>query len=74
MILKSSMKERKWLVGVTAFALAAILAGAAPALVEAAPPVGSPAPDFALEDIYGTSHTLSDYAGKIVVLAFLSHT
>ncbi len=67
------MRKRKIPVGMIAFALAAFLAGTAPALA-AGPPVGSPAPDFTLEDIYGTSHTLSDYSGRIVVLAFLSHT
>ncbi len=30
--------------------------------------VGSPAPDFTLPDIHGTTHSLSDFAGKVVVL------
>ena len=69
------MKERKWLIVVTAFALTALLTGAGPALA-AGPPVGSPAPDFTLQDIYGVTHTLSDYIDEeyIVVLAFLSPT
>jgi hypothetical protein len=35
--------------------------------------VGESAPDFTLPDSNGTSHTLSDYAGKIVVLEWLNH-
>jgi len=34
----------------------------------AAPVVGQPAPDFALTDINGQSHRLSEYKGRIVVL------
>lgn len=67
------MKERKWLIGVTALVLTALLAGAGPALADR-PGVGSPAPDFTLQDIYGVTHSLSDYAGRIVVLAFVSPT
>jgi len=44
-------------------ALAAFAAGAASAAT-----VGSKAPDFALPDASGTTHTLSQYKGKIVVL------
>jgi peroxiredoxin len=34
----------------------------------AAVEVGKPAPDFTAKDIYGKTHKLSDYKGKIVVL------
>jgi hypothetical protein len=40
------------------------LAGAA----AAEPTVGRPAPDFALTDLQGQSHRLSEYRGKVVVL------
>jgi peroxiredoxin Q/BCP len=51
-----------------AAALALAAAGAAPA---AEPPaVGSPAPAFRLQDQNGKWHSLSDYAGKWVVLYF----
>jgi peroxiredoxin len=35
--------------------------------------VGESAPDFTLPDSNGANHTLSDYAGKIVVLEWLNH-
>ena len=35
--------------------------------------VGKSAPDFTLPDSFGTNHSLSDYAGKIVVLEWLNH-
>jgi hypothetical protein len=35
--------------------------------------IGSPAPDFTLPGSLGHTHTLSDYAGKIVVLEWLNH-
>ena len=35
--------------------------------------IGKPAPDFTLPDSMGKNHTLSDYAGKIVVLEWLNH-
>lgn len=34
---------------------------------------GSPAPNFTLTDINGESHTLSDFAGKTVVLEWTNH-
>jgi len=34
---------------------------------------GSPAPDFTLTDIDGNSHTLSDYAGKVVMIDFFNY-
>jgi hypothetical protein len=34
--------------------------------------VGQPAPDFALSDLDGTAHKLSDYKGKLVVLEWVN--
>ena len=36
------------------------------------PAVGRPAPDFSLTDVDGREHTLRDYRGKHVVMAFIS--
>src|SRR6516162_9514409 len=36
------------------------------------PPVGSAAPDFSLTDAKGTSHSLSQYKGKYVVLEWFN--
>ena len=33
-------------------------------------PVGSPVPSLALEDQHGTTHRLTDYEGRSVVLFF----
>jgi peroxiredoxin len=49
--------------------LAALLAVAAPAL---AADVGQPAPDFALQDLDGKVHKLSDHRGKTVVLEWFN--
>jgi peroxiredoxin len=49
--------------------LAALLAVAAPAL---AADVGQPAPEFALQDLDGKVHKLSDYRGKTVVLEWFN--
>lgn len=38
-----------------------------------APQIGSPAPEFTLTDSNGTSHKLSDFKGKFVVLEWLNH-
>lgn len=35
--------------------------------------VGEKAPDFALNDLSGKAHKLSDYAGKLVVLEWVDH-
>lgn len=35
--------------------------------------IGQPAPDFTLTDTKGTEHSLSDYAGKYVVLEWTNH-
>ena len=32
---------------------------------------GEPAPDFTHQDIDGSTHTLSQYRGKVVLLAFV---
>lgn len=37
------------------------------------PKVGEDAPDFTCGDSFGKSHTLSEYAGKIVVLEWVNH-
>jgi peroxiredoxin len=39
----------------------------------AAPEIGGPAPDFELTDTTGTSHSLSDFAGKKVILEWTNH-
>lgn len=41
--------------------------------VDAAPTVGSPAPEFTGVDSNGASHRLSDYRGKTVVLEWTNH-
>lgn len=57
----------------TALALAVLIAGTGLALADR-PAEGEPAPNFSLKDIYGTTHSLSSYYGRIVVLAFFSDT
>lgn len=42
-------------------------------LIEAAPKIGQPAPDFTAVDTQGVSHALGDYRGKIVVLEWTNH-
>jgi hypothetical protein len=37
------------------------------------PEIGAPAPAFSLPDTYGSQHSLSDYAGKWVVLEWLNY-
>lgn len=39
----------------------------------ARPEVGKPAPDFTLADTHGTTHTLSAFRGKVVVLEWINH-
>jgi peroxiredoxin len=43
------------------------------ALVEAAPKIGKPAPDFTAVDSQGIKHSLADYRGKIVILEWTNH-
>src|SRR5207247_7268482 len=50
--------------------LTSLVAGAAFALEP--PPVGSAAPDFSLTDAKGTTHSLSQYKGKYVVLEWFN--
>lgn len=52
-------------------ALAILCISAVPAF--AAPTIGESAPDFTLTDTHGNSHSLSDYAGQIVVLEWINH-
>ena len=52
------------------FTLALIIAAGT---AVAAPQVGQPAPEFTLTDSNGTSHNLSDFKGKFVVLEWLNH-
>lgn len=40
---------------------------------EVAAKVGGPAPDFSLPDVAGTTHKLSDYRGKVVVLEWVNY-
>jgi len=47
-----------------------VVLAAIPAMVMAWPQPGDPAPDFTLPDSAGTSHQLTDYAGKVVMLNF----
>ncbi len=41
--------------------------------IQAAVTVGQPAPDFTAVDIEGNEHSLSDFAGKFVVLEWINH-
>jgi len=54
--------------------VAAMFVALAPMPAAAEVSVGSKAPDFALPDANGTTHTLSQYQGKIVVLEWTNHT
>jgi hypothetical protein len=42
-------------------------------LIEAAPKIGQPAPDFMAVDSRGVTHSLGDYRGKIVILEWTNH-
>lgn len=50
---------------------AALVLGSSAAI--AAPQIGQPAPDFKVIDSNGTTHQLSDFAGKNVVLEWTNH-
>lgn len=43
------------------------------ALLEAAPKIGKPAPDFTSVDSKGAMHALRDYRGKVVILEWTNH-
>jgi peroxiredoxin len=49
-------------------AVAAVLSAASVATAAETPPIGAPAPAFALQDEEGTTHRLEDYRGRMVVL------
>lgn len=67
---------RTTLACIAAFGLVAVLSAAppktAPARSHTKAAVGKPAPAFALTDIDGQTHTLSQYKGKIVVLEWFN--
>ncbi len=71
--MKRPEKEWKRTILATALALTLLVAWAGPALADR-PAEGEPAPNFSLKDIYGVTHTLSSYFGRIIVLAFFSET
>lgn len=48
----------------------AVLSAAGPSF--AGPEVGNPAVDFTLPDHTGVDRSLSDYEGKVIVLAFIT--
>ena len=48
---------------------ALLLAGLRAPAMAIAP--GNPAPNFTLSDVRGNSYTLSDYRGRVVLLAFV---
>jgi peroxiredoxin len=60
------MKSNSLIVGAAAFA--ALFSFTANAQIQ----VGQPAPDFALTDINGRTHKLSDYRGKVVVIEWVN--
>ena len=68
------MKTQAWF-ALTGLALAVALL-AAPSVLRADQPGGiatdTPAPDFTLTDSNGTTHSLSDFAGKTVVLEWIN--
>jgi hypothetical protein len=41
--------------------------------VAAAPRIGEPAPDFSVVDTQGNVHSLSDYAGQLLILEWTNH-
>ncbi|MHC4942986.1 MAG: peroxiredoxin family protein [Planctomycetota bacterium] len=57
---------------ILSFAPIAILLCLAP-LASAEVPVGSPAPDFTLDDANRDPHSLSDFQGKVVLIFFWQH-
>ncbi|MBO0798906.1 MAG: redoxin domain-containing protein, partial [Blastocatellia bacterium] len=69
------MKTRILLITITLIAgLALSLRLNARVTTSASTAIGKPAPDFTLTDLDGQSHSLKDYRGKIVALAFISVT
>lgn len=64
------MKKGRFVLPVVLAGLAAM--AAVPAMADLNP--GDTAPDFTLFDSTGVSHTLSDYMGKVIVLANFTST
>ena len=58
---------------VTLLTVVGLALGMAPALCAGDLKIGEPAPEFSLNDTQGTSHTLADYKGKLVVLEWTSY-
>jgi peroxiredoxin len=65
--------NRTAILTLTALALASTLAFAGSPARDVTATLGSPAPDFTLEDQDGSKVSLSDYAGKVVVLEWLNY-
>jgi peroxiredoxin len=57
----------------SAFIVFALFAVLTMAVFSAEAEIGKAAPDFTLPDSSGENHSLSDYAGKIVILEWLNH-
>ena len=53
-------------------ALVILVLCVAPAIASAVGP-GDPAPGFTLPDVNGTSYRLSDYRGRVVLLALIGY-
>lgn len=62
--------RREWSTSRSAVAAALITLSVASCQRNPGPQVGEPAPDFALADLDGVSHALSDAKGRVVVLNF----
>jgi len=65
-------RSGRLLLGTVALGLATVLS-APTALRAQAPEIGKPAPAFTLPDTKGAQHSLSQYAGKYVVLEWLNY-
>jgi len=69
--MKRTMNKKKpGLAGSLLLSIVVILSTAGPSI--AGPEVGSPAIDFTLPDHAGVDRSLSDYEGKVIVLALLT--
>lgn len=65
------MNTKNWIQTLSTMALAAFLTTAS--TLNASVKTGQAAPDFTLTDDTGTSHNLSDFKGKFVVLEWTNH-
>ena len=54
--------------------LALAVLAAIPAMMMAGPGIGTPAPNFTLQDTAGVNHSLYDYQGQVVQLFFWTST